>query len=432
MLKRLFAFILALVMYLSLAACGNGTDSWNEGAAKEANTQKTDENEAAYACEPQRFKTDELNWDFDADAGALYIHGKGPMRDYSVESPEWDQYKDQICVITLDDGITSVGAYAFYNYPNLTKIRLPDSVEVIDDSAFDYDWELRSITIPASLKHVGHRAFYNTLIHEPEDLIFPEGCEYIGDCAFHSALKTSGIVVLPSTLKYLGEQSFTNACISDFVVAEDNKAYCSKNHAIYTNEMREMMMLAPDTEGLGEFRIPDGVERISSECFNVMRGIETVYIPASVTEISEGAFFSTFDLKEIIVDEANRNYKSENGLLLSKDGTLLLAWPDGIECSEFVIPDGVDRIGEYLFYGRVDGAYTVVLPESVKEIGTMSLPRTMTSLTLPASLVEIDSYVFYDGISIDNIYYNGAAADWKKIRIEDGNAGLDSVVIHMS
>lgn len=456
MLKRMFSFILALVMCLSLAACGNNTDSESEGAAKEEATQVSDEGKASeavsdtdnagaseadpenetantvYDYNPERYETDTLTWDFDAADGTLSIHGEGPMRDYSGEAPEWEQYKDQILAVSLDDGITSVGAYAFYNYLHLTEARLPDSVEVIDVSAFDYDWELRTITIPASLKYVGSRAFYNTLLWEPEDLIFPEGCEYIGDEAFHSALKSGGIVSLPSTLKYLGSRSFTNAFLSDFIVSADNEVYCSENHAIYTKDMKEMRMLAPIAAHSGEFRIPDGVEKISAECFNVIQGIETVYIPASVTDIEEEAFFSTFDLKEIIVDEANPNYKSENGLLLSKDGTLLLAWPDGIETNELVIPEGVERIGAYLFYGRTDGSYSVILPESVREIGTMSLPYHMASLTLPAGLEKIDEYVLYDGISIDNTTYNGTAADWEKITIGDGNTALDSAAIHMN
>lgn len=444
MLKRMFSFILALVMCLSLAACGNNTDSGNADAVKEESTQEIGENEAletgslaenegiSYDYEPERYETDTLSWDFDAASGTLSIHGEGPMRDYSDAAPEWEQHSDQILKVSLDDGITSVGAYAFYNYLNLTEARLPDSVEVIDVSAFDYDWTLRTITIPASLKYVGERAFYNTLLWEPENLIFPEGCEYIGDEAFHSALKSGGIVSLPSTLKYLGSQSFTNAYLSDFIVSPENGAYCSENHAIYTKDRKEIRMLAPDAKDVTEFRVPDGVEKISAECFNVIQGIETVYIPASVTEIPEGAIFSTFELKEIIVDEANPNYKSENGLLLSRDGTLLLAWPDGIEADEFVIPEGVERIGAYLFYGRADGSYSVILPESVREIGTMSLPCCMTSLTLPASLEKIDRSVFYDGLTVDEITYNGTSADWEKITVGEGNDALDTAEIHMN
>ncbi len=454
------------MMCLSLAACGNKAEPGKETAAAEKAAPEALETEAPAAAPetetaeapaaapeaetaeapapapeaetaetvyyvPERREADTLTWDFDTASGTLSFHGAGAMRDYYWEAPEWEQYKDQIRKVSLDDGITSVGAYAFYNYLNLAEARLPDSVEEIGDSAFDYNWSLRTVTIPASLKYVGARAFYNTLLWEPSDLVFPEGCEYIGDQAFHSALKSGGSVSLPSTMKYLGAQAFTNAWISDFIVSENNGLFRSENHAIFTKDGKEMRMLAPDAAITGEFRVPDGVEKISAECFNLIQNVEKVTIPASVTEIEEGAFFSTFHLKEIVVDEANPNYRSENGLLLSKDGKLL-AWPDGMVGSELVIPEGVERIGAYLFYGRIDGSYSVVLPESVKEIGTMSLPSSMTSLTLPAGLEKIDASVFYNGLSADSITYNGTAADWERVVIGDGNTALDSAAIRMS
>lgn len=441
MLKKILTILLALLMCLSLAACGGDTASGNDNTAKEGNTQGTEDTSAsdtdsetdqALSYEPERFETDTLTWKFDANTGTLAIHGEGPMRSYLKEAPEWDQHREEILSITMDDGITSIGEYAFADCSKLTSVQIPDAVEVIDTGAFDYDIELRTITIPASLKYVGYRAFYNTLLWEPEDLVFPEGCEYIGDYAFHSALKSGGKVSLPASLKYLGVQSFTNAYLSDFVIADGNESYCVDDHTIYTKDMKEIRMMAPYTEeSPKEFRIPDGVERIPAECFNLIQGIKKIYIPASVTEIEEGAFFSTFDLKEILVDEGNPNYKSEKGLLLSKDGKLLLASPDGRTEKELVIPDGVERIGGYLFYGRCEGGYKVVIPEGVKEIGTMSLPNDMASLTLPAGLEKIDDYVFYDGITVGQITYNGSKADWEKITIEDGNTGLDTGAVQM-
>lgn len=411
MMKRLLSFAVAVILCFGLAVSVCAAEEEYDIARPE---------------------TDALTWAFDAATGTLSIHGSGPMRTFSASYPEWYVHKDETRILTLDEGITSIGAYAFCDFMSLTEARLPDSIEVIDDSAFDFDWELRTITIPASLRYVGYRAFYNTLLWEPENLIFPEGLEYIGDYAFHSALKSGGIVSLPSSLQYLGEQAFTNAYLSDFVVSDSNPVYCSENHAIYTKDRKEIRMLAPDTGGLGEFRVPDGVERISGECFNVIRGISTVYIPASVTDIAEGAFFSTFELREIVVDPANPNYKSENGILLSKDGSLLLAWPDGQQGTELVVPAGVQRLGDHLFYGRYDDGYIVVLPEGVKEIGTMSLPGSMASLTLPASLEKIDSSVFYNSISVDAVYYNGTAADWENITIEKGNDALLSLPLHMN
>ncbi len=442
-MRKWLALLLSLTICLTLVACGNDTKSGTEDVPTGKEPQETVEDEEPETAlepektpenfEPDRVESDELTWDFDSKTGTLSIHGEGPMRDYINEAPEWEPYKDQILTVTLDDKITSVGAYAFFNYGCLKEVRLPDSVEVIDCSAFDYDWELRTITIPSSLRYVGARAFYNTLLWEPKDLVFPEGLEYIGDDAFHSAVKSGGVVSLPSTLRYLGERAFTNCYfLSDFLVAEGNETYCSENHAIYTKDKKELRMIAPDGEYAGEFVVPDGVEKISAECFNVIHGIQKVTIPASVTEIPEETFFSTFDLKEIIVDKENLNYKSEDGLLLTRDGKLLLAWPDGIAGKELTVPDGVERIGAHLFYGRTEGTYTVVLPEGLKEIGTMSLPYSIAELKLPASLETIDDYVFYDGISVRKISYDGTKEDWEKISVGNGNDVLKSLDIVMN
>ena len=415
-MKKLISLFLALAACLSLFALSASA----EGP------------DASYEYVPAELPADSLTWDFDAGSGTLSIRGSGPMRSYLEADAEWAVHRDQIRSVILEDGISSVGSCAFYDFPNLTEVLLPDSIVEIGTAAFYYDWALRKITIPSSLKYVGRYAFYNTLLWEPVDLVFPEGCEYIGDQAFHSALKSGGIVSLPSTLRYLGEQAFTNAYLSDFTVAEGNPVYRSENHAVYTADMKRILMLAPITGGLGEFRIPEGVESISAECFNVMQGIETVYIPASVNDIAEGAFFSTFDLRQIIVDEANPSYRSLDGLLLSKDGSLLLAWPDGKSGNELIIPDGVERLGEYLFYGRFDEGCTVVLPESVREIGKMSLPGSMASLSLPAGLERIDDNVFYYSISIGTILYGGTAEQWQAVSIGDGNTALSSVPLRTS
>lgn len=106
--------------------------------------------------------------------------------------------------------------------------------------------------------------------------------------------------------------------------------------------------------------------------------------------------------------------------------------PDGKGGNELIIPDGVERLGEYLFYGRFDEGCTVVLPESVREIGTMSLPGSMASLSLPSGLERIDDNVFYGGISIGTIFYGGTAEQWQAVSVGDGNAALSSVPLQTS
>jgi hypothetical protein len=112
--------------------------------------------------------------------------------------------------------------------------------------------------------------------------------------------------------------------------------------------------------------IPDSVVAIGKWAFDKC-GIETVFIPRSVTHIEEGAIGGE-SLQSIVVDGSNPAYMSEDGILFSKDKTVLLTYPAKKMRESYKIPDGVVRIGmdAFLCSGIVG---KVIIPASVKEIG---------------------------------------------------------------
>ena len=61
--------------------------------------------------------------------------------------------------VTIPDGVTSIGACAFYNCTGLTSINIPDGVTRIGSSAFFECAELTSIKIPSSVTSIGDLAF---------------------------------------------------------------------------------------------------------------------------------------------------------------------------------------------------------------------------------------------------------------------------------
>ena len=77
-----------------------------------------------------------VTWAFDAATGKLTIAGEGAMADYTRSSMPWYKYKDAIKTVVITDGVTSVGAYAFYNYTGIVNIEIADSVTTIGKNAF--------------------------------------------------------------------------------------------------------------------------------------------------------------------------------------------------------------------------------------------------------------------------------------------------------
>ena len=159
--------------------------------------------------------------------------------------------------------------------------------------------------------------------------------------------------------------------------------------------------------GLTSVTIPDGVMGIGYGAFYNCSGLTSVAIPASVTSVGSpkgcnvdgngnisvygGVFNRCGSLTNIIVDAANKYYKSVQGLLLSKDGKTLVQGVNG----DVSIPTSVTRIDLGAFAGCV-GLVSVIMPNSVTSIGDAAFVDCMcfTNVVIPNSVTSIGRYAF--------------------------------------
>lgn len=104
--------------------------------------------------------------------GVMRVSGTGPMYEYNsttrIQTP-W--YEDRLSVNTLvvEDGITTVGQYAFFDCDNIQTIDLAKSVESVKGGAFDAVPRVKNITMSDSTIW-GNQQDFNSSKNSPDDI----------------------------------------------------------------------------------------------------------------------------------------------------------------------------------------------------------------------------------------------------------------------
>lgn len=115
----------------------------------------------------------DVTWSYDSAAKTLTLSGTGPTYDFRATSigsnkkAPWESYKSSITKVIVNEGITVLGDYSFYNCTALTSVQLPSTLTAINGSGtmevsygcFQNCTSLKTITLPSSLQTIGNCAF---------------------------------------------------------------------------------------------------------------------------------------------------------------------------------------------------------------------------------------------------------------------------------
>ena len=107
--------------------------------------------------------------------------------------------------VTISDGVTSIGNYAFYSCESLTSVVIPDSVTSIGESAFAYCSSLTSVEIGDRVTSIGDNAF--VYCDNLTSVTIPGGVTSIGNYAFE---RCDGLinVIIGDSVTSIGESAF--------------------------------------------------------------------------------------------------------------------------------------------------------------------------------------------------------------------------------
>lgn len=191
-----------------------------------------------------------VTWMLDTESGEIVISGSGDMTDFASRSDTpWYEHRTYIKKVTVANGVTSVGDYAFdWVYKNLSEVVLADSVKTVNYSAFSELTSLTDVDLGQGIESIGNYSFQHTSI---EKLSVPASAKIIGSCAFRG---------------------------------------CSN---------------------LADLAFAEGIEIIDDFAFDSCTSLKTVTIPDSVTELVHGAFCGCTSLEEVIIGNGVTHFSGQ-------------------------------------------------------------------------------------------------------------------------
>ena len=301
-----------------------------------------------------------------SDDGTLTISGNGEMEHWrNSYVVAWDSNRKNIKNVIINNGVTSIGNFAFSDCTSLTNITIPNSVTSIGDYAFYGCENLINITIPNSVTSIGNFAF---------------------------CICTS---------------------LTSINVDSNNEKYMSDNGVLYTKDKKTLIQY-PSKKEKTEYIILQGTTSIENYAFHYCTNLTNITIPNSVTSIGDDAFYICTNLINITIPNSVTSI-GYRAFYLCKSLTNITI-PDGVisiknqtfYCCEsltrLIIPSSVISIGDYAFH-YCTNLTNITIPNSVTSIGDNAFYgcENLINITIPNSVTSIGNDVFNGCISLTSI-----------------------------
>lgn len=371
------------------------------------------------------------------------------------------QHKATLESVTVENGVVSIGNYAFYQCDKITStVDLPKTVLYLGDGAYRECYGLTEMDLSnTKLESIGVGTFVDCY-NITSALNLPETLKSIGASAFAASgttlnkglcMQFTGDLYLPDSVVSCGSATFQGCAKLDGVLRlSPNMTEIPDGFAIGVTSLT------------GDIIIPEGVTRIGNSAFYGKLAPASydgvVVIPNTVTEIGTYAFSHSPklhgdlvipDTVKIVGDAAFSNCTGLDGKLVVGDGTRFIGSfafgsDDGImNFTSIEIGNSVEYIGTAAFQYCELASNEIILPDTLKVIGDFAFNHFESAanknIRIPASVIQIGGTRGIPGITLDNYmqiqygaigthtFYSFGTSAFKEYIVDAGNNNYKTV-----
>ncbi len=299
-----------------------------------------------------------------------------------------DKSLTSVEIPSIIDGVPvrEIGTDAFRDCTNLQSVTLPVTIDTIEAGAFRGCTALTAIDIPATVEQMGSGVF--------------AGCKALTDATIGI-----GVTRIPSST-FSGCESLVNVNLPETVDDIDMYSFagCTSLKSIdLPDRVRSIGFSAFEgCTALESIELPEDLWVVNGDAFAGCDSLTSVTIPSGVEHLDNNAF-SGANFTDIHVDELNNVFKSIDGVLFKKDGTVLHSYPRG-RTGAYTVPEGALVIDTRAFRDCT-GLTGITLAESTATIMDNAFENCtgLETLHIPAKLMSIRGGAFTGCSSLTEI-----------------------------
>ncbi len=212
-----------------------------------------------------------LRWVLD-DTGTIIVSGTGKMTDYGYGKAPWYASCDSVKKVVVEEGITSIGSYAFYGCDYLSSVTLPNTLATINERAF-YSCNITYIEFPDSLETIDEYAFgWNKSMRV---CILPNSVTTIGEAAFDYCQLLS-VIKIGNNVTTVGKNPFSRTA---FYEKESNW----ENDVLFVGNI--LLEVRDGVNGI--YDVPKGTQIIADSAFRDVSELQYISLPKTVIYVGE-------------------------------------------------------------------------------------------------------------------------------------------------